>query len=79
MNVIEKVQETLSASRCFYSFSLLPPLLATRMNGHKFWTFCSNFVKAQEKIFPDLENCEFITGTTKWHILRSVHLSHNKL
>lgn len=41
--------------------------------------FCSNFVKAQEKIFPDLENCEFITGTTKSHILRSVHLSHNKL
>ena len=47
MNVIEKVQENLSASRCLYSFSLLPPLLATRMKGQKFWSFSSNFVKAQ--------------------------------
>ena len=55
MNVIEKVQENLSASRCFYSLSLLPPLLATRMNGQKFWTFVPILLKRRRKFFRTLK------------------------
>ena len=58
MNVIERVQENLSASRCFYSFSLLPPLLATRMkrqNFGVFWTFFPILLKHSRKFFRTLK------------------------